>query len=287
MKKNILTVDLEEWFVVENLKGNITFHQWGDLPSRVTRNTERLLDLFDYHDVRATFFVLGWIAGRYPRLINTIASRGHEIACHSFCHNQVFRLSEKEFREDTQMAIKAIKEACGVTPVGYRAPSWSINSKAIWAFDILVELGFLYDSSVFSIKHDLYGDVYGLKNVAKIKLENGRSLYEIPASTVNIFGKRFPVGGGGFFRHSPFWFTRRMIWKLNNADEPAVIYIHPWELDQDQPRVKELTFFQRYRQYGSIGTLEKKLGLLLREFDFCSAEDYISGLSKKPIGFER
>jgi polysaccharide deacetylase family protein (PEP-CTERM system associated) len=285
--KNILTVDLEDWFVVENLKEEIAFQEWSELPARVTENTQRLLDLFDHHGVRATFFVLGWIAERHPHLIRTIASCGHEVACHSYYHNRIDRMGEEEFRKDTEMAIKAIADASGVRPVGYRAPSWSINSRIPWAFEILAEKEFLYDSSTYPIKHDIYGEPEGPKRIVKMDLENGRTLYEIPASTVSVFGKNFPVGGGGYLRHSPFWFTGKMIRKLNRTNRPAVIYIHPWELDDNQPKLKSLSLFQRYRQYGSIVTLKRKMELLLEKFDFCPAGYYIKGMIRKPIGFER
>ncbi|MEW5925595.1 MAG: polysaccharide deacetylase family protein, partial [Candidatus Zixiibacteriota bacterium] len=155
--KNILTVDLEDWFVVENLKANIKFEEWNELSDRVVDNTNRLLELFDYYNVSATFFVLGWIAEKHPRLINRVSAMGHEVACHSYRHDRVDNLSEKQFREDTLRAVAAIEKACGITPVGYRAPSWSINSRVKWAYEELADMGFLYDSSMYPIKHDIYG----------------------------------------------------------------------------------------------------------------------------------
>ena len=285
--RNILTVDLEDWLVVENLKDNIRYEEWDGLPERVVKSTNRLLELFDYYDVRATFFVLGWIAEKHPRLIYDVSSMGHEIACHSYRHGRIDSLTEEQFREDTQKAVKAIEEACGVTPVGYRAPSWSINSKIPWAFEVLAEMDFLYDSSVYPIKHDIYGEPGGPKKIVRIELESGRYIHEVPASTVNILGKNFPVGGGGYLRHSPFWFTKKMINRLNQDNRPAVIYIHPWEIDERQPRVEGLTAFQKYRQYGSINTIEKKMELLLQTFDFSTVRDYIRRLVRKPIGFGR
>jgi len=287
MNRNILTVDLEDWFVVENLKGAVNYDQWDVLPSRIKENTEKILALFDMHNVRATFFVLGWIAERFPDLINNISMQGHEIACHSYAHNRVDLLKQKEFRKDTERAVKAIYDACGVSPIGYRAPSWSINSKIEWAFEILADSGFLYDSSLYPIKHDIYGEPHGLRVIARMNLKNGNHIYEIPASTVKFMGKNFPVGGGGYLRLSPVWFTERMIRKLNRAGQPAVIYLHPWEVDENQPRVRNLSFLQRYRQYGSISLLIKKLDILLKKFDFCTAGDYISQLNKRPIGFDR
>jgi polysaccharide deacetylase family protein (PEP-CTERM system associated) len=287
MAKNILTVDLEDWFVVENLRENISFEEWEGLQSRIITNTEKLLELFDYHGVLATFFVLGWIARRSPRLVSLVASFGHEIACHSYRHNRVDRMSREEFREDTGMAIAAIKDACGITPIGYRAPSWSIGSETPWAYETLADMGFIYDSSMYPIKHDFYGEPGGPKRIFRMQLSGDRVLYEIPASTVSIMGKDFPVGGGGYLRHSPLWFTERMIKKLNQESRPAVVYLHPWEIDEKQPRLNGLGLFRKFRQYGSISTLFKKINHLLMEFDFGPACDYIRQLRKKPIGFER
>lgn len=287
MIRNILTVDLEDWFVVENLKENVEYSEWDKLPSRVEENTARLLDLFDYYDVRATFFTLGWIAEKFPKLIYTVASFGHEIGCHSFHHNRIDEMNPMDFRMDTKKAVDTIADACGVRPEGYRAPSWSINSKIPWAFEILAELDFSYDSSIYPIKHDIYGDPGGPNRAFRMELSNGKSLFEIPASTVSLFGKNFPVGGGGYLRHSPLWFTEKMINRINAENRPAVIYIHPWELDKDQPRLDDLSAFQKYRQYGSIETLHKKMELLLQRFEFYPAKDYIAELKRRPIGFNR
>jgi polysaccharide deacetylase family protein (PEP-CTERM system associated) len=287
MITNILTVDLEDWFVVENLKGNIDYRDWDELPSRVVGNTHHLLELFDKHNVRVTFFVLGWVADRFPRLINQIALQGHEIACHSFRHIMVNKVDKETFLTDTQMAVGAIKNACGMAPVGYRAPSWSIDSSNPWAFEILADLGFQYDSSIFPVKHDIYGDPMGPREPFRMKLEKGRSLYEIPASTVNIFGKNIPVCGGGYLRHSPLWYTAMMIRKLNKINRVAMVYVHPWEMDREQPRMKGLTLFQKYRQYGAVSTIIRKLDRLMNEFDFSSARHYVESIARKPIGFER
>ena len=284
---NILTVDLEDWFVVENLKENIDSQEWEKLPSRMEKTTEKLLDLFDTYGVRATFFVLGWIAEKYPRLINEIAVLGHEIGCHSYRHRRVDTMTPQEFKEDTKRAIDIIAEASGSLPIGYRAPSWSINSRVMWAYDILAELGFMYDSSVYPIKHDIYGEPDGPRTIFRLKTKSGKKIYEIPASTVSIMGKNFPVGGGGYLRHSPLWFTTKMIKKLNEHNLPAIVYIHPWEFDENQPRLQGVSWLQKYRQYGSTSTLIKKMEILLDSFDFCPAADYIKNIVRKPIGFGR
>ena len=259
MFTNILTVDLEDWFVVENLKEAIDLDQWEKLPSRIEINTYRLLEIFESNGTRATFFILGWIAEKFPTLMQEIAHSGHEIGCHSYGHTRVDFLNERTFKEDTSRAIDVITKAAGVIPIGYRAPSWSINSSIPWAFEILAELGFQYDSSIFPIKHDIYGEPTAPRNIFRMKLKSGRSIYEIPASTVKIFGKNMPVCGGGYLRHSPYWYTAKMIRKLNDEKMPGVVYIHPWELDENQPRTEGLSAFQKFRQYGSISTLRKKI----------------------------
>lgn len=287
MFTNILTVDLEDWFVVENLKQKVRSDQWNHFQSRIEDTSHRLLELFDRHNVRATFFVLGWIAENYPHLINEIAAFGHEIACHSYSHTRVDVLGEKAFREDTLRAIDVITQATGILPIGYRAPSWSINSSIPWAFEVLAELGFKYDSSIFPIKHDIYGEPTAPRRIFRKKLESGRTIFEIPASTIKFFGRNMPVCGGGYLRHSPYWYTAKMLRKLNEEDQPAVVYIHPWELDKDQPRIEGLSMFQKFRQYGSTSILRKKVEKLLSEFDFIPAGDYINIVVRKKIGFEK
>jgi polysaccharide deacetylase family protein (PEP-CTERM system associated) len=287
MFTNILTVDLEDWFVVENLKQKVEDDTWDKFQSRIEATTHLLLELFDNYNVRATFFVLGWIAQKHPNLINEIAGNGHEIGCHSFSHTRVDQLGEEAFKSDTARAIDAIAKATGIIPIGYRAPSWSINSSIPWAFEILAELGFKYDSSVFPIKHDIYGEPTAPRRIFRKKLESGRTIFEIPASTIKFFGKNMPVCGGGYLRHSPYWYTAKMIRKLNKDNQPAVVYIHPWELDEEQPRVEGLSMFQKFRQYGSISILRRKVENMLGEFDFIPAGDYINMVARKKIGFEQ
>lgn len=287
MVTNILTVDLEEWFVVENLRGVIAQEEWEELPRRVEENTRRILELFSDYKVRSTFFVLGWVADKYPDIIKEISLSGHEVGCHSYYHRRVDSLDRDEFKRDTEMAVKAIYNATGITPVGYRAPSWSINSNIPWAFEVLAELGFLYDSSLFPIAHDLYGEPEAPRKLMRMKLDNGMLLYEIPASTIKILGKNFPVGGGGYLRHGPLWFTTWMINHLNREDQPAVIYIHPWEVDKNHPKMEGLSSLQKFRQYGSIDTLMIKLEKLFQKFDFYSARDYLTIATRRQIGFER
>ncbi|MEW5796401.1 MAG: XrtA system polysaccharide deacetylase [Candidatus Zixiibacteriota bacterium] len=287
MQPNLLTVDLEEWFVVEALADRFAPEDWVGLPSTLQRNVMRLLRLFARQDVQATWFVLGWCAERHPALINRIAEQGHEVACHSYSHRMIDRLSPDEFRLDTRRAINAITEATGIRPVGYRAPSWSMSDRVPWAFEILAELGFEYDSSIFPIKHDLYGMPDGPRHLFRMTFSNDRFLYELPATTIRRWGQNVPVGGGGYLRHSPYWYTRHMMRKVNDSGHPVMVYVHPWELDPDPPAMSGLSLSQRLRSYGSTGILEQKLDRLLSDFTFVPVIEYIRAVTRQRIGFER
>ncbi|MGD8921628.1 MAG: DUF3473 domain-containing protein [Candidatus Zixiibacteriota bacterium] len=284
---NLLTVDLEEWFVIEALAQRYSFDDWSRLPSTVVPNTRRLLELFRRKNVRATWFVLGWSAERYPDLMRAIVDSGHEIACHSYRHRRVDLMDPETFRRDTEMATEKIATAVGFNPVGYRAPSWSINASVAWAFEILADLGYEYDSSIFPIKHDIYGMPEGPRSMFKMKFDNGKSLWEVPSSTYRLFGRNMPVSGGGYLRHSPYWYSRMMINRLNRRDLPVNIYIHPWELDPETPRIKGLSSLQRLRLYGSTKVFLHKLDRLLSDFEFTSISDFIKIATKRRIGFER
>lgn len=277
--KNILTVDLEDWFSVETLQSSIAAAQWPRLRSVVERNTYNILRLFARHKIRATFFVLGWIADRYPALVADVAQAGHEIACHGYYHRMVCSLSPEQFRSDTEQARKAIIQACGRAPLGYRSPSWGIRRDMTWAFVLLAEIGFRYDSSIFPIRHDIYGDPTCPRRIHEIALPSGQSIIEVPASTIEMLGMRIPVGGGGWLRQFPYWFTRRAIARLNRSEMPAVVYFHPWELDADIPRVP-LSLKNRLRQYGNLRTMKTKLQRLLNDFDFLPMGEYIASVQK-------
>ena len=282
---NILTVDLEEWYVVEALRERLGDDEWSSLQSTVEKNSHRLLELFRRHNVRATWFALGWVAQRHPDLIAEIEQEGHEIGCHSWVHRRVDSLTPDEFREDTKRAIDAVAACVRNRPRGYRAPSWSINDTIPWAFEVLAELGFDYDSSIFPIKHDIYGMPHGPRHIHKMQLRDDRILYEVPASTYRVMGKNIPVGGGGFLRHSPYWYSSRVIRRLNKNNRPVIVYVHPWEFDPDPPRVDGLTGMQRYRMYGSTAIFYHKLDRLLTEFPFTAMADYLQVLKRRRIGF--
>lgn len=272
---------------MEIFSDRYSFEDWAKLPSTLVHNSRLLLDLFERKSVRATWFVLGWCAERHPDLIREIYRAGHEIACHSYRHRQVGTLTPEAFRADTERARDAVTGAVGVPPSGYRAPSWSLDETVPWAFETLAELGFEYDSSIFPIKHDIYGMPGGPRHLFKMKFDSGKYLYEVPASTYRLFGQNLPIGGGGYLRHSPYWYSRRMIRRLNSQGHPVVVYVHPWEFDPDPPGVKGLSAVQRFRTYGSTGTFVYKLERLLDEFEFACMADYIAFTTKKKIGFDR
>jgi len=277
--KNILTVDLEDWFSVETLQSSIAADQWPRLRSVVERNTYNILRLFARYKVSATFFVLGWVADRYPALVADVAQAGHEIACHGYYHRMVSSLSLEQFRSDTEQARQAIIQACGRIPVGYRSPSWGMRRNMTWAFALLAEIGFKYDSSIFPIRHDIYGDPTCPRRIHDIVLPSGQYIVEVPASTIEILGTRIPIGGGGWLRQFPYWFTRRAIARLNRSEMPAVVYFHPWEMDVDIPRVP-LSLKNRLRQYGNLRTMKTKVQRLLNDFDFLPMGEYIELLRK-------
>lgn len=284
---NLLTVDLEEWYVVEALSGRYRFQDWPTLTSTVADNSRRLLSLFARKRVHATWFVLGYCAERFPDLIREISDQGHEIACHSYQHIKVAGMTPQQFAKDTERAVDAIAGAIGYPPRGYRAPSWSINVDAGWAFEILANLGFSYDSSVFPIKHDIYGSPDSPRHLFRMKFGNGRALWEIPCSTYRLLGHNLPLAGGGYLRHSPYWYSRMMVRGLNRRQQPAMVYMHPWELDPDPPRIDGLSLKQRIRMYGSTAYFGLKLERLLSDFTFVTMSEFVERLSKKRIGFER
>jgi polysaccharide deacetylase family protein (PEP-CTERM system associated) len=285
--RNLLTVDLEDWFTIEILANRYKFEDWPSLQSAVTKNSRRLLDLFRRRKARATWFVLGWCAEKYPGLIREIVDEGHEVGCHGYRHQRVDKLDRESFRKDTLRATEAISNAAGVRPRGYRAPSWSINSSDAWAFEVLTELGYEYDSSIFPIKHDFYGMPEGPRTKAKMSFGNGKSLYEIPCSTLRILGHNIPVSGGGYLRHSPYWYSRMMINALNKRRQPVVIYVHPWEIDPDLPSIRNLSVLQRLRMYGSTKLFYHKLDRLLSDFEFIGMAEYLGLKAKRRVGFER
>ena len=264
---NAMTVDVEDYFHVSAFDGVLPRSQWDSIESRVVANTERILDIFEDMDVRATFFVLGWVAERYPGLVRRIAAAGHELASHGYAHRLVYDLTPAMFREDIRRS-KALMEHAASAPVrGYRAPSYSVTPRSLWALDILIEEGFTYDASIFPIHHDRYGIPLSPRHPYRINRDGG-DIVEAPASTVRWGPFNFPVAGGGYFRILPYGWTRWGISRIN-CDErrAAIFYIHPWEVDPDQPRLSG-SFISRFRHYRNLDKTEARLRQMLTEFRF-------------------
>jgi polysaccharide deacetylase family protein (PEP-CTERM system associated) len=264
---HILSVDVEDYFQVEAFADVVPREKWDSYPTRVDDNTRRLLDLFDRHGARGTFFFLGWVAERFPRLVREVQARGHELACHSYWHRRIYRLTPAEFREDTRRARTAIEQAGGTAVAGYRAPTWSITRESLWALDVLAEEGFLYDSSIFPIRHDLYGVPGGRRFAHTLRCDQGRSLREYPPATVRLGGVNLPAAGGGYLRLFPSLYTRWAFRQISGQGQPVVVYFHPWEIDPGQPRLPG-RLRSRFRHYFNLHRMEKRVEALLRRYRF-------------------
>ena len=266
---NAMTIDVEDYFHVSVFDGVVPRHQWDGLESRVCANTDRLLEILDERDVRATFFVLGWVAERFPDLVRRIAWAGHEIASHGYAHRLVYDQTPTAFRDDVRRAKALLEATAGVPVLGFRAPSYSITPRSLWALDVLIEEGYTYDTSIFPIHHDRYGIPLSARHPYWIRRESG-SILEIPGSTLRWNGMNLPIGGGGYFRLLPYAWTRWGISQLNRQEQrPAVFYLHPWEIDPAQPRLQTSTL-GRLRHYGQLDRTEQRLRRLLSEFSFGS-----------------
>jgi polysaccharide deacetylase family protein (PEP-CTERM system associated) len=264
---NAMSVDVEDYFHVSVFDGVVPRFTWAQMESRVCRNTDRLLELFDEYEVKSTFFVLGWVAERHPELVRRIADAGHEVASHGHAHRLVYDQTPDAFREDVRRA-KGLLENAGGRPVGgFRAPSYSITPRSLWALDVLIEEGYWYDASIFPIRHDRYGIPVSPRAPFPIRRRAGE-LMEVPGSTVRLGPLNLPVAGGGYFRILPYAWTRWGIARLNATERrPAVFYVHPWEIDADQPRLPA-GWLGRFRHYRNLDRTEARLRSLLSEFRF-------------------
>lgn len=263
---NYLTIDVEDYFQVAAFEDIIDPRDWGSMEQRVERNTDKILQIINSHSVKATFFIVGWIAERFPHIVRQIQSEGHEIACHSYWHRKVYDLSPEEFREDTLKAKLTLESIIGQPVLGYRAPSYSITNQSLWALDILEELGFTYDSSIFPITHDNYG----IPDAPRFKyVPPGKSLTEYPISTVRLFGRNLPASGGGYFRLFPYELSRRLFLHVNQKEkQPFMFYLHPWEIDPAQPRLKKAGAFSKFRHYTNLSSTYSRLEKMFSEFSF-------------------
>lgn len=265
---NAFSVDVEDYFQVAAFDKVVGREDWDELPSRVVGNTSGMLEILDNAGVKATFFVLGWVAERHPKLVRQIADHGHEIGCHGYSHRRVYWQTPEEFAEETGKAKKLLEDAAGVAVTGYRAASFSITNESLWALDILVENGFEYDSSIFPVRHDNYGIPAAKSYASMIDTPKGAKIAELPMSTLSIFGYRLPVGGGGYFRLYPYWFSRWAMKRLNSSGRASVFYSHPWELDTHQPRFESAPALSKFRHYNNLDKFGSRVERLLSEFEF-------------------
>lgn len=263
--RNYLTIDVEDYFQVSAFEDIVDPKDWDSMEQRVVRNTEKILALLADHDTKATFFIVGWIAERFPQLVRAVQEQGHVIGCHSYWHRKVYNLTPEEFRVDTIKAKSVIESITGEPVFGYRAPSYSITSRSLWALDILKELGFTYDSSIFPIHHD----TYGIPDAPRFAYRHANGLLEYPISTALLFGQNLPVAGGGYFRMFPYWFTRYALRTINQKEgKPFIFYLHPWELDPDQPRLRQARLLSQFRHYNQIRSTQGRFRRLLKDFNF-------------------
>jgi polysaccharide deacetylase family protein (PEP-CTERM system associated) len=274
---NAMSVDVEDYFHVSVFDGIVPRSAWDRMESRVRANTERLLDLFDEFHVRSTFFVLGWVGGRHPELVRLIAERGHEVASHGYAHRLIYDQTPAAFREDVHRAKTILEDAAGCRVMGYRAPSYSITPRSLWALDILIEEGYEYDSSIFPIRHDRYGIPISDRRPYRIERSAG-TLIEVPGSTTRLWPLNLPVAGGGYFRILPYWWTKWGIARLNRLERrPAIFYLHPWEIDPGQPRLQAGRLGQ-FRHYRNLERTEDRLRQLLTDFRFDAIEPLVRRL---------
>ena len=266
---NAFTCDVEDYFQVSALAPHFPREQWDSVPCRIERNVDRVLELLDGHGARGTFFTLGWIAERFPQLVRRIADAGHEVASHGYGHQRASDLTPAAFSADIRLAKAILEDITGQDVTGYRAPSFSIGEANLWAHDCIAEAGYRYSSSVYPVKHDHYG----IPDAPRFpwRLDNG--LVEVPITTLNMLGRNWPAGGGGFFRLLPYAVSRWQIARVNADDKrPAIFYFHPWELDPDQPRVTDATAKTQFRHYINLKRTAARLDRLLSDFSWGRAD---------------
>ena len=269
--QNALTVDVEDYFQVSAFAKSVAPNDWDNFSLRVEQNTHKLLDLFDERQIKATFFVLGWVAERVNSLILEIANRGHEVACHGYSHQLVYNQSPDVFRQET-IRSKSLLEDIVQRPVrGYRAASYSITRRSLWALDILAEAGFDYDSSIFPVRHDRYGIPDSPEFPYVLDTPEGHKLVEFPLSTAKFMKYKLPIAGGGYFRLYPYWLSRAGLRQINRKEKPFIFYLHPWEVDPEQPRISA-SRLSRFRHYNNLDKCEDRLRQLTSDFQFTTVE---------------
>lgn len=274
---NAMSIDVEDYFQVAAFAPYIDRSRWETLPCRVERNMELILELLDRHQTRATFFTLGWIAERYPAMIREIVSCGHELASHGYSHARASELSREAFRDDLSRAKALLEEIAGVAVRGYRAPSFSIGAANLWAHEVIAETGHAYSSSVYPIAHDHYG----MPEAPRFAWRTPSGVVEIPPSSLRMLGRNLPASGGGYFRLLPYPVSRWSIRRINERDgEPCIFYFHPWEVDPEQPRVRQADVKARFRHYVNLQRTTSRLDRLLRDFPWGRVDEVFAG----PLG---
>ena len=275
--RNAFTVDVEDYFQVSAFEQDVARKRWPDFESRVEANTLCIADMLDVAGVRATFFVLGWVGDRYPKLIRELHRRGHEIGSHSYWHRLIYSQKPAEFREDLKRSRDVLQDNIGVAVTSYRAPSFSITERSLWALEVLVEEGFRIDSSIFPVYHDRYGIAGARPDIHVLETPSG-SLTEFPPSVARLALLNLPVSGGGYFRLYPFAITRFFLSRINRRQRhPFMFYIHPWEVDPEQPRLSVSSRMARMRHYVNLATTQKKLSALLKQFLFGRMDEVVAG----------
>lgn len=267
---NALTVDVEDYFHVSAFAKNISRDDWDNIAPRVEQNTQKLLELFSEKNVCATFFVLGWVAERFPSLVREIDELGHEVASHGYSHQLIYNQSPNVFKEETLRSKGLLENIIQKPVLGYRGASYSITKQSEWALDILFDAGFKYDSSIFPVRHDRYGipDAPRFPYLAETPKKN--KIIEFPLTSFRFMGAQLPIAGGGYFRLFPYWFTKFAFNKIHKTeDRPFIFYLHPWEVDPEQPRIKS-SLLSRFRHYNNLHKCKTRLERLLSDFEFSS-----------------
>ncbi|MFE8071655.1 DUF3473 domain-containing protein [Marinobacteraceae bacterium S3BR75-40.1] len=272
---NALTIDVEDYFHVAALSEAISQREWSQMEYRADANTERLLELFETFGVKATFFVLGWVAEKSPQLVKKIANAGHEVASHGYSHQLVYNQTPEVFREETIKSKKLIEDHSGQPVLGYRAASYSITGSSRWALDILAEAGFEWDSSIFPVHHDRYGMPGTPRWPYQLTTDKGHELVEFPLSTIKLSGFTLPISGGGYFRLFPYWFTKWGLKTINKQKRPFIFYLHPWEIDPKQPRFN-VSALSKFRHYNNLAKCEGRLLRLLIDFEFSTVSNVLA-----------
>lgn len=279
---NAISIDVEDYFQVAALAKVAARDKWETMPSRVEANTHRILKIFADNNIKCTFFILGWVADRYPQLVKDIDQAGHEVASHGYSHQLIYKQTPQEFQQETIRSKELLQDLVQKPVLGYRAASYSITRRNLWALDILAEAGFQYDSSIFPVRHDNYGIPDAPREPHVLTTPAGHKLVEYPPSTYKVFNYHLPVAGGGYFRLYPYSFTRFVYKRLNAQQTPVVFYLHPWEVDPEQPRFDGASWLSRFRHYNNLDRCEARLVQLLNDFEFATIETVLQELKLLP-----